>query len=131
MARSDTITAGIWRRRNGLRGQFAQQQSLAADVRFGSKPDIASVNRDVRFTPKSGHQNWPALRSAYWLRQIGDIRRTAPFTETLLVVAQATLALKSARTLHVVSAVFALGIAMTSFVVCLLYYHLGRSPWYW
>jgi hypothetical protein len=55
----------------------------------------------------------------------------APFTETLLVVAQATSALKSAMTLHVVSAVFALGIAMTLFVVCWLYYRLGRSPWYW
>jgi hypothetical protein len=51
----------------------------------------------------------------------------APFTETLLVVAQATLDLKSAM----VSAVFALGIAMTLFVVCWLYYHLGRSPSYW
>jgi hypothetical protein len=25
------------------------------DVRFGSKADIASIERDVRFTPKSGH----------------------------------------------------------------------------
>jgi hypothetical protein len=28
-------------------------QSL--NVRFGSKADIASIKRDVRFTPKSGH----------------------------------------------------------------------------
>jgi hypothetical protein len=25
------------------------------DVRFGSKADIASIKRDVRFSPKSGH----------------------------------------------------------------------------
>jgi hypothetical protein len=29
---------------------------LTADVRFGSKADIASIKRDVRFTPKSGHR---------------------------------------------------------------------------
>jgi hypothetical protein len=29
---------------------------VLGDVRFGSKADIASIKRDVRFTPKSGHQ---------------------------------------------------------------------------
>jgi hypothetical protein len=28
------------------------------NVRFGSKADIASIKRDVRFTPNSGH--WPS-----------------------------------------------------------------------
>jgi len=28
---------------------------LAADVRFGSKAEIARCQADVRFTPKSGH----------------------------------------------------------------------------
>jgi hypothetical protein len=37
----------------GSRGQFARQQSLAADVCFGSKADISACSRDVRFTPKS------------------------------------------------------------------------------
>jgi hypothetical protein len=26
-----------------------------ANVRFGSKADIASINRDVRYSPESGH----------------------------------------------------------------------------
>jgi hypothetical protein len=29
--------------------------NLAADVRFGSKADIAASPTNVRFTPKSGH----------------------------------------------------------------------------
>ena len=40
-----------------FRGQFAQQQSEAADVRFGSKADMCSHSGNVRFTPKSGHWN--------------------------------------------------------------------------
>jgi hypothetical protein len=40
----------------GFRGQFAQQQSQGADVCFGSKADILGSLRNVRFTPKSGHQ---------------------------------------------------------------------------
>jgi hypothetical protein len=32
----------------GLSGRFA-------DVRFGSKADMSRSNRDVRFTPESGH----------------------------------------------------------------------------
>jgi hypothetical protein len=39
----------------GFRGQFARQQSGAADVRFGSKPDMTPRIRDVRFTTESGH----------------------------------------------------------------------------
>ena len=39
----------------GFRGRFAQQQSWAAHVRFGSKADIAEYETNVRFTPKSGH----------------------------------------------------------------------------
>jgi hypothetical protein len=39
----------------GFRGQFAQQQSEPAHVRFGSKADIGEGPTDVRFTPKSGH----------------------------------------------------------------------------
>src|SRR5262249_41692888 len=38
-----------------FRGQFAQQQSQAAHVRFGSKADIRRRLNNVRFTPKSGH----------------------------------------------------------------------------
>jgi hypothetical protein len=41
----------------GFKAQFAQQQSWAAHVRFGSKADMKLCNRDVRFTPKSGHWN--------------------------------------------------------------------------
>ena len=37
--------------------QFARQQSLGPNVRFGSKADIAERWTDVRFTPKSGHWN--------------------------------------------------------------------------
>ena len=29
--------------------------SVLGNVRFGSKADIASIERDVRSTPKSGH----------------------------------------------------------------------------
>ena len=39
----------------GSHRHFAWQQSLAANVRFGSKVDIARCQADVRFTPKSGH----------------------------------------------------------------------------
>ena len=39
----------------GFRGQFARQQSRAADVRFGSKADITECKTNVRFTPESGH----------------------------------------------------------------------------
>jgi hypothetical protein len=35
-------------------------------------------SRHVRFTPKSRHQNWPALRSAKQLRQLGDVHRDLP-----------------------------------------------------
>ena len=36
---------------------FAWQQSSGPNVRFGSKADISARLSDVRFTPKSGHQN--------------------------------------------------------------------------
>jgi len=41
----------------GFGGQFAQQQSCAPHVRFGSKADIDVCRLHVRFTPKSGHRN--------------------------------------------------------------------------
>jgi hypothetical protein len=41
--------------RNGVQGQFAQHQALAANVRFGSTADIEAPSPDVRFTRKSGH----------------------------------------------------------------------------
>src|SRR6516164_10696573 len=40
----------------GFRGQFAQQQSETAHVRFGSKADNAECETNVRFTPNSGHR---------------------------------------------------------------------------
>ena len=40
----------------GFRGQFAQQQSWAAHVRFGSKADIEASPPDVCFTSESGHR---------------------------------------------------------------------------
>jgi hypothetical protein len=43
----------------------------AADVRFGSKADIAPVKCDVRFTPKSGHS---PTQSDVCFGPIGDIR---------------------------------------------------------
>jgi len=33
---------------------FAQQQTIDAHVRFGSKADVTLSNFDVRFTPESG-----------------------------------------------------------------------------
>jgi len=41
----------------GFRGQFVQQQSETAYVRFGSKADISACPRHVRFTPKSRHSS--------------------------------------------------------------------------
>src|SRR5215472_7323819 len=35
----------------------ASQQIFGANVRFGSKADIAAHSCDVRFTPKSGHRS--------------------------------------------------------------------------
>jgi len=40
----------------GFSGQFAQQQSETAHVRFGSKADIARCQVDVRFTSESGRR---------------------------------------------------------------------------
>jgi len=37
----------------GFRGQFAQQQSETAHVRFGSKADMAARLSDVRFGSKA------------------------------------------------------------------------------
>jgi hypothetical protein len=41
----------------GFSGQFALHKPTAADVRFGSKADIAASPTNVRFTPNSGHWN--------------------------------------------------------------------------
>jgi hypothetical protein len=38
----------------GFRGQFAQQQSGATHVRFGSKTDISECPTDIYFTSESG-----------------------------------------------------------------------------
>jgi hypothetical protein len=54
-AHDRVITSAFYDRRNGVQGQFAQQQSETADVRFGSKADIAVSWSNVRFTPESGH----------------------------------------------------------------------------
>jgi hypothetical protein len=62
----------------GSNSHFAQQQSSGPNVRFGSKADNGALPIDIRFTPKSGHQNWLGLRSAQQLRQLGDIRRDPP-----------------------------------------------------
>jgi len=35
----------------------ASRQIWIIDVRFGSKADIVGHQRDVRFTPKTGHSN--------------------------------------------------------------------------
>jgi demethylmenaquinone methyltransferase / 2-methoxy-6-polyprenyl-1,4-benzoquinol methylase len=43
----------------GVRGQFAQQQSETAHVRFGSKADMAAHFCDVRFTSESGSRFRP------------------------------------------------------------------------
>jgi hypothetical protein len=43
-----------------------------------SKADIAASPTNVRFTPKSGHQNWPVSFSTWHHRQLGDIRRNPP-----------------------------------------------------
>jgi hypothetical protein len=43
------------RDRLGSEQLCASQQNRMPNVRFGSKADIASINWDVRFTPKSGH----------------------------------------------------------------------------
>jgi len=38
---------------------------MVGNVRFGSKADMTSLNRNVRFTPKSGHEfrgvSWTAV----------------------------------------------------------------------
>jgi hypothetical protein len=47
----------------GFDRQFARQQSRAANVRFGSKADIARDQPNVRFTPKTGHRPSAAAMS--------------------------------------------------------------------
>ena len=37
--------------------RYSRWELAPADVRFGSKADIARCQADVRFTPKSGHWN--------------------------------------------------------------------------
>ena len=59
----------------GFKGQFAQQQSEVTHVRFGSKADIASRPSDVRFTPKSGHQDCVGLLRRIGSGSLGRIRR--------------------------------------------------------
>jgi hypothetical protein len=54
-ANDDRLHQGFTTCGMGFTGQFAQQQSWAAHVRFGSKADIDARLFDVRFTPKSGH----------------------------------------------------------------------------
>jgi hypothetical protein len=39
----------------GFKDQVAQQEFPAVHVRFGSLADMATGQRDVRFTPNSGH----------------------------------------------------------------------------
>jgi hypothetical protein len=41
------------------------------DVRFGSKADIDPLSPHVRFSPKSGHQNQPALNA--WRSSSGSL----------------------------------------------------------
>jgi uncharacterized protein YchJ len=55
MAQKDWITAGILIVRNWAPRCFARQQFWAADVRFGSKADIATSPTNVRFTPSNRH----------------------------------------------------------------------------
>src|SRR6516225_1192501 len=44
---------------SGRNRRYSRWELVPADVRFGSKADMALQNRDVRFTPKSGH--WRAI----------------------------------------------------------------------
>ena len=53
----------------------------AADVRFGSKADIGAGPRHVRFTPNSGHWNWPVSPSALVTPAISHVRRGSPTQE--------------------------------------------------
>src|SRR6516164_11447699 len=57
---------------------FAWQQSSGPNVRLGSITDIEAFPRDVRFTPESGHRNWPVSASTQQLGQLGDARRDPP-----------------------------------------------------
>jgi hypothetical protein len=43
------------RLRTGILPAQTGRLEVTVDVRFGSKADMALGNRDVRFTPKSGH----------------------------------------------------------------------------
>ena len=63
----------------GFRGRFAQQQSWAAHVRFGSKADILAAHRNVCFTPKSGHARITfGAEAPSALRYSPAIRRALP-----------------------------------------------------
>jgi hypothetical protein len=42
---------------------------VAMNARFGSKADIASIKRDVRFTPESGHWFSTIMMSALCQKQ--------------------------------------------------------------
>ena len=54
MACNEAITSAFYDQRNGVQGQFAQQQSETADVRFGSKADMCGAKGHVRFASDSG-----------------------------------------------------------------------------
>src|SRR5262249_32383895 len=60
------------------RWRCASQQNRVANVRFGSKADIAARPRNVRFTPKSGHGSSSGNRSP-----IRSQTRTGPQIRTL------------------------------------------------
>ena len=65
-----------WRRRiTEASYRLKLRAGSGGHVPFGSKADIATRPHNVRFTPKSGHQNWFGLRSAQQLRELRDIHR--------------------------------------------------------
>ena len=61
----------------GLSRGWLRTFHCALGVRFGSKADVCSAKRHVRFTPESGHQ----LSSATFPRSQLQYRRTLSSTE--------------------------------------------------
>ena len=51
--------------RNGVQGQFAQHQALAADVRFGSLAATRPGRRRGSYTPESGRDSRPQARQLW------------------------------------------------------------------
>src|SRR5262249_22952064 len=79
---SPCIFAHGWRESSKSDRSIAPQRNDPAHVRFGSKPDIAALQSNVRFTPKSGHELSPVVMSALCQKRTHAIQQKRCYSIT-------------------------------------------------